>query len=162
MSAALARQASLQMTKPYSSRTPLHDLSGLWTGFYAYDLTDDAVPFTAWLSEDEGTITGSVLEEDITSPEPDGECTSEIIGERHGLDVRFTKIETAGPDGSLRLLRYQGDTDPECCVISGVWFFDDPSESSGTFMMTRISGELKALVQPAAARQGSAGRSNED
>lgn len=150
------------MTKPYSARTPSHDLSGLWTGFYAYDLTDDAVPFTAWISEDEGTITGSVLEDDITSMEPDGECTSEIIGERRGLDVRFTKIETAGPDGSLELLRYQGDTDPECCVISGVWFFDDPAESSGTFMMTRISGALKAAIQPATASESQIGRNTED
>lgn len=150
------------MTNPFASRAAINDLSGLWTGFYAYDLTDDAVPFTAWISEDDGTITGSVLEEDITSPEPDGECTSEIIGERHGLDVRFTKIETAGPDGSLRLLRYQGDTDPECCVVSGVWFFDNPADSSGTFMMTRISGGLKATVHPATARQGSIGRDTEE
>lgn len=140
----------------------MQDLSGLWTGFYAYDLTDDAVPFTAWLSEDGGTITGSVLEEDITSVELDGECESEIIGERRGLDVRFTKIETSGPDGILRLLRYQGDTDPDCCVISGVWFFDDPAESSGTFMMTRISGELKAAIKPAVARPEPTFRPDED
>ena len=25
------------------------DLSGLWTGYYAYDLTDDAIMFTAWI-----------------------------------------------------------------------------------------------------------------
>lgn len=150
------------MNVPDPHRKRIQDLSGLWTGFYAYDLTDDAVPFTAWLSEEDGSITGSVLEEDITSGELSGECESEIIGERRGLDVRFTKIETAGIDGTLRLLRYQGDTDPDCCVISGVWFFDDPADNSGTFMMTRISGELKADIQPSAERREPIVRRNED
>lgn len=150
------------MTEQTPTRKPEQDLSGLWTGFYAYDLTDDAVPFTAWLSEDGGTITGSVLEEDITAAGLDGECESEIVGERHGLDVRFTKIELAEPDGILRLLRYQGDTDPDCCVISGVWFFDDPAESSGTFMMTRISGSLKVDVQLASAASEPTGRADKD
>lgn len=150
------------MTKPAPTRKAVQDLSGLWTGFYAYDLTDDAVPFTAWLSEDGGTITGSVLEEDITSAGLETECESEIIGERRGLDVRFTKIEMAAPDGVLRLLRYQGDTDPDCCIVSGVWFFDDPADSSGTFMMTRISGQLKAAVTPATASHEPTGRTDKD
>ena len=37
------------------------DLSGLWTGYYAYDLTDDAIMFTAWIKEDGGKITGTVI-----------------------------------------------------------------------------------------------------
>ncbi|WP_084418690.1 hypothetical protein [Henriciella litoralis] len=139
------------MTRNASQSRRTNSLSGLWTGFYSFDLTDEAIAFTAWLSEDGGTITGSVLEEDFDGQTPDGECESEIIGQRFGLDVQFTKIEGPLADGNHRLLRYHGDTDPDCCVVSGVWFFDDPSEWTGTFMMTRISGELKARVSTVAA-----------
>ncbi|WP_300378660.1 hypothetical protein [Henriciella sp.] len=135
---------------PPKRRAP-KDLSGLWTGYYAYDLTDDAVMFTAWLKEENGRVIGSILEENLSADGPDAEYEARVTGFRHGLDVRFTKIALDEDTGEPLLLRYHGDTDAECCLISGVWFFDDPSDWTGTFMMTRISGEMKAAVTVRAA-----------
>ncbi len=117
-------------------------LTGFWTGYYAYDLTDDAIMFTAWLSEESGRVTGSVLEENFSIDQAIDEYEADILGERHGLDVRFTKLAIVQPPEISSPLRYHGDVDADCCVISGVWFFDDPSDWTGTFMMTRISGDL--------------------
>ncbi|RIJ15528.1 hypothetical protein [Henriciella mobilis] len=128
------------------------DLSGLWTGYYAYDLTDDAIMFTAWIKEDGGKITGTVLEENFSPEAMDDEYESTIHGFRHGLDVRFTKIVIDDETGDPIMLRYHGDTDADCCLISGVWFFDDPSDWTGTFMMTRISGDMKARVTVGASQ----------
>ena len=75
-----------------------------------------------------------------------------LIGFRHGLDVRFTKIVIDDETGDPIMLRYHGDTDADCCLISGVWFFDDPSDWTGTFMMTRISGDMKARVTVGASQ----------
>ena len=133
------------------------DLSGLWTGYYAYDLTDEAIMFTAWIKEEAGKITGTVLEEDYSTDALDTELEATIHGVRQGLDVRFTKVAMDEESGEPVLLRYHGDTDADCCLISGVWFFDDPSDWTGTFMMTRISGDLKARVTVAAEQTGDEG-----
>ena len=53
---------------PPKRRTP-SDLSGIWTGYYAYDLTDEAVMFTAWLKEEKGRLVGSILEENLSAGE---------------------------------------------------------------------------------------------
>ena len=135
---------------PPKRRAP-KDLSGLWSGYYAYDLTDDAVAFTAWLKEENGRIMGSILEEDLSSEFHEAEYEAHVSGFRHGLDVQFTKIALDTASGEPLLLRYHGDTDAECCFISGVWFFDDPADWTGTFMMTRISGDLQARVGIGAA-----------
>ena len=47
------------MANSSPKRRRTKDLSGLWTGFYAYDLTDDAIMFTAWLKEEDGEVTGN-------------------------------------------------------------------------------------------------------
>ncbi|WP_143435255.1 hypothetical protein [Henriciella aquimarina] len=133
-------------------RHTFSDLSGLWTGYYAYDLTDEAVMFTAWIREEDGEIRGSILEEDLSGEMLDSEYEADIHGFRHGLDVRFTKIALDEDSGDTLLLRYHGDTDADCCLVSGVWFFDDPSDWTGTFMMTRISGDLKARVAAEASQ----------
>ncbi|MEQ8559445.1 MAG: hypothetical protein RIB03_14090 [Henriciella sp.] len=140
---------------PQRRRLP-RDLSGLWTGYYAYDLTDEAIMFTAWIKEDGGKVTGTVLEENFSTEALDGEFEATIHGFRHGLDVRFTKV-ALDEEGEPILLRYHGDTDADCCLISGVWFFDDPSDWTGTFMMTRISGDLKTRVTASASQSGDDG-----
>lgn len=132
------------------SRRRTKDLSGLWTGFYAYDLTDDAVMFTAWIREEHGKVTGTILEENLSDGGNFEEYEARITGFRQGLDVQFTKIALDEESGEPFMLRYHGDVDADCCLISGVWFFDDPSDWTGTFMMTRISGELKARIAVAA------------
>lgn len=140
------------MANELDRRRSFTDLSGLWTGYYAYDLTDDAVMFTAWLREEDGQITGSILEENLSAETLDTEYEAEILGFRQGLDVRFTKVALDEDTGETLLLRYHGDSDADCCMISGVWFFDDPSDWTGTFMMTRISGDMKARVSVGAAQ----------
>lgn len=122
------------------------NLTGFWTGYYAYDLTDDAIMFTAWLTEENGHVTGSVLEENFSIEDTELEYEADILGERQGLEVRFTKLAIVKPPHLSAPLRYHGDVDADCCVISGVWFFDDPADWTGTFMMTRISGELNVGV----------------
>ena len=134
------------MANASPTRRRTKDLSGLWTGFYAYDLTDDAVMFTAWIREENGKVTGSILEENLVDGADLEEYEARITGFRQGLDVQFTKIAIDDETGERFMLRYHGDVDADCCLISGVWFFDDPSDWTGTFMMTRISGELKARV----------------
>lgn len=141
------------MANDSSKRRRSKDLSGLWTGFYAYDLTEDAVMFTAWLKEESGEVTGSILEENLNDDDdPEAEYEARITGFRQGLDVQFSKIALDEENGEPVVLRYTGDVDPDCCMISGVWFFDDPSDWTGTFMMTRISGELKARTAVSTAR----------
>lgn len=134
------------MANASPTRRRTKDLSGLWTGFYAYDLTDDAVMFTAWMREENGKVTGTILEENLVDGADLAEYEARITGFRQGLDVQFTKIAIDDETGEPFMLRYHGDVDADCCLISGVWFFDDPSDWTGTFMMTRISGELKARV----------------
>ena len=149
------------MKRLSSRRLESGDLSGLWTGYYAFDLTDEAVMFTAWLAEEDGKVTGTILEESLEAGALETECEADLVGMRRGLDVRFTKLGPTGPDGELAPLRYHGDTDADCCVISGVWFHDDPAEWTGTFMMTRISSNLKARVAVHAANRAGDDRADE-
>lgn len=124
-------------------------LTGFWTGYYAYDMTDEAVMFTAWIRERDGLVSGSILEESLPGAGEDEEIEAVLSGWRQGLDVRFTR-QVLTKSGSTELPPYyHGDTDADCCVISGVWFFDDPSDWTGTFMMTRISSPLDAGIATA-------------
>lgn len=147
------------MRKEKQIRGRQSGLTGLWTGYYAYDMTDDAVLFTAWLHEEGGIIRGSVLEENLSAADLYDEFESDVLGRRHGLDVRFSKRFLFDFGRKHPPLRYHGDTDSDCSVISGVWFFDDPADWTGTFMMTRIS---KPLTAPVIAQQATRADNDRD
>lgn len=149
------REKAVKHTRPTG-------LTGFWSGYYAYDMTDEAVMFTAWIQEKDGQINGTVLEESLPGVGEDEEIEAVLSGWRHGLDVRFTR-RVPGVSENIDLPpHYHGDVDADCCLISGVWFFDDPSDWTGTFMMTRISGPLEARIATAEShRAGDDGESDD-
>ena len=109
------------------------DLSGTWTGSYAYPGSLDPVPFTADLRDDGGRISGLVHECDWALGSS-AEQSATLAGLHDGASVTFTKIYDSH-DQLVEPIEYRGDLDADACEISGTWTI--VGEWSGPFVMVR-------------------------
>ncbi len=118
------------------------DLSGNWTGVFDYGLGgQDAVPFTARLTDVGGVVWGETLEPNTFARNAGPELRAEVSGSRSGLELHFRKAYHGKPRGGAHPIHYTGHISAGGRRIEGRWRINLPDVPfGGPFVMTRIPG----------------------
>lgn len=106
------------------------DLTGVWTGQYAYRNGWPPVLFTATLIDSAGALSGSTHEDEPVH----GMLFATVSGRRAGSVVSFTKTYEDAP-ATFLTVSYEGVLAPDGDEIEGVWRV--AGSGSGTFLMVR-------------------------
>lgn len=111
------------------------DVTGFWTGDYAYDAGKGlTVQFKADLKQIGAIISGDTTEENTFADQCGKILIAELFGKVSGQYVSFTKAYTNGPPGQEKIL-YQGSISDDGRLITGTWTM--MSMWSGIFRLTR-------------------------
>ena len=111
------------------------NVSGFWTGEYAYDSVKGlAVDFKANLEQVGAILSGDTTEENTFADQSGKILIAELFGKVSGQNVSFTKDYKNGPTGQEKIL-YQGSISDDGTLITGTWVM--MSMWSGSFRMTR-------------------------
>ena len=111
------------------------DVSGFWTGDYAYDAVKGlSVDFKADLAQLGAILSGDTTEENTFADQCGQIMIAELFGKVSGQNVSFTKAYKNGPPGQEKIL-YQGSISDDGSLITGTWTM--MSMWTGSFRMTR-------------------------
>ena len=111
------------------------DVSGFWTGEYAYDSVKGLkVEFKAGLAQTGAILSGDTTEENTFADQCGQILIAELFGKVSGQNVSFTKAYKNGPPGQEKIL-YQGSISDDGSLITGTWTI--MSSWTGSFRMTR-------------------------
>lgn len=134
------------------------DMNGIWSGRYEYFGRGEAVKFTAWFDDQNGALSGTIMEPNSFVPEASEDLQSSISGSRHALEVEFIKQYDTDSGAHDLPIVYSGTVDKDFTLLRGVWVFpDDPQFQKGQFEMSRASvgiehARLHSLLVTAAKR----------
>jgi hypothetical protein len=120
------------------------DLSGRWTGIFNYPAAFPPNGFEAMLEDRDGSIGGTITEQDDDPQGPGGTLHSVVEGSRRGSAVTFSKIYE-DIERMPEPVFYSGTIQPDGNEISGRW--EIPGQWSGTFLMVRNSGAVEAVEE---------------
>lgn len=127
------------------------DLSGYWSGWYAYDLQIrvQAVPFTAWLNvSHDGALIGSTTEPNTFGPVELDDLHADLTGEAGQDWVTFIKTYQPQPGLNASPIGYSGDVNADGSKITGVWTIAVGARSyQGQFELSRASSARKASME---------------
>ena len=134
------------------------NLSGLWMGSFAYPGgAGPTTPFLARIEDHDGRLAGTTIEPDnIVGGQS---LEAEIVGNRQGSAVDFTKTYGGLRGASLEPIDYVGRLSGDGNTVSGVWSLQ---MMNGTFEMHREavweedSEAEEAVVAPLEAAEVSA------
>ena len=129
------------------------DMNGLWSGWYAYSGLSEPVPFTAWVDDTRGTLTGTILEPNTFSPFDLDDLQADMNGARIRSLVMFTKIYRPNQGAHDCPIQYSGTIDLEAEMIRGNWSIVAHHTVEGRFEMRRASrgiseGILRHVLAP--------------
>ena len=111
------------------------DVSGFWTGEYAYDSVKGLkVEFKAGLVQTGAILSGDTTEENTFADQCGQILIAELFGKVSAQNVSFTKQYKNGPPGQEKIL-YQGSISDDGSLITGTWTI--MSSWTGSFRMTR-------------------------
>ena len=111
------------------------DVSGFWTGEYAYDSVKGLkVEFKAGLVQTGAILSGDTTEENTFADQCGQILIAELFGKVSAQNVSFTKAYKNGPPGQEKIL-YQGSISDDGSFITGTWTI--MSRWTGSFRMTR-------------------------
>ena len=111
------------------------DVSGFWTGEYAYDSVKGLkVEFKAGLVQTGAILSGDTTEENTFADQCGQILIAELFGKVSAQNVSFTKAYKNGPPGQEKIL-YQGSISDDGSFITGTWTI--MSSWTGSFRMTR-------------------------
>ena len=111
------------------------DVSGFWTGEYAYDSVKGLkVEFKAGLVQTGAILSGDTTEENTFADQCGQILIAELFGKVSAQNVSFTKAYKNGPPGQEKIL-YQGSISDDGSLITGTWTI--MSSWTGSFRMTR-------------------------
>ncbi len=121
------------------------DLSGQWSGEYAYPRSSGPVtPFIAIIEDMGGRISGTIVEPDRING---GTVEADIAGMRIGTGVDFTKTyHHAASRHYANPVDYVGSVSEDGTVIRGMWSL---LEWDGTFEMRRELSRQEMLERTA-------------
>ena len=121
------------------------EVTGFWTGEYAYDNGRGlVVEFHAELEQAGAILSGNTTENNTFGDQGGNILIAELFGKVSGKRIDFTKSYTNGPPGQEKIL-YQGTISEDGSFISGSWTM--MSMWAGSFKMTRaIEQKPKARV----------------
>lgn len=115
------------------------DLSGYWSGWYAYTGWTERVPFTAWLTMTGDRFTGTTLESNSFALASVSELTATLSGSVNEMRVSFEKVYDRNPGVHALPVRYEGVLDNDYQVISGHWVIHNNNDYvTGDFEMSRL------------------------
>lgn len=116
-------------------------LSGDWTGVYDYaDTPDEAVPFTAALTDVGGVVWGTTQEPNTFSQAVSHDLHATVSGVRSGPEVRFRKVYDGRAENHEPII-YSGHLSPDGNRIEGRWRIASGTASfHGPFVMNRLPG----------------------
>ena len=120
--------------------TEHQDMNGIWSGRYEYSGYGEAVKFTAWIDDQEGALSGTILEPNTFVLSHAEDLQADINGSRMALEVEFTKTYETGSGAHQRPITYSGTVDKAFTLLRGSWVFpEDPAFARGIFEMSRAS-----------------------
>jgi hypothetical protein len=123
------------------------DLSGGWTGEYAYPGgIEPTTPFAALIEDRDGVLSGSIVEPNLFGPSG-GHLGAVIHGYRQESAVDFVKTYDGASDAA-HAVDYVGRLSEDGCTISGVWSVAD---LDGTFEMSRDATDEEPVAAKAEA-----------
>jgi hypothetical protein len=109
------------------------NLSGLWLGSFAYPAGQGpTTPFLASLTDDGGTLRGTIIEPNTIGPSSD-RLEAVLSGSRSGPSVDFTKMYD-GESDAAHAVDYVGRLSADGNSITGVWSLE---AVDGSFEMYR-------------------------
>ncbi|MDE1466149.1 hypothetical protein [Aurantiacibacter sp. D1-12] len=110
-------------------------VKGMWEGAYQYSSSSDVgdFPFKARLTENDGKVSGLVVEEDLN--QGTGTIRAQIEGTIEGRVIRFTKTYIEASNTYARPVEYDCEVNTEGDRITGTWRLPD---DGGTFSMRRV------------------------
>lgn len=129
------------------------DMNGLWSGWYAYSTLSEPVPFTAWIDDSDGTLTGTILEPNTFSSVDLDDLQADIDGLRGGVSVMFSKLYRPHQGAHAYPIKYFGYMDTKTQKVRGKWSISADIRSEGPFEMQRASrsiseGILREVLAP--------------
>ncbi len=119
-------------------------MSGLWSGVYFYG-SGEAVPFSAWIEDLDGALSGTTLEPNTFAPTSAEELEASLSGTRLGTAVEFNKIYAPSTGIVQPPLIYRGQANTDFTEVTGQWKFAGWSSVSGGFKLSRLKSS-KAVV----------------
>jgi hypothetical protein len=118
-----------------------HDLTGQWSGIFNYPHSNPPTSFEAALTDQGGTIAGTIAEPDLFATTEGAVVTASVDGRHSDGQVTFVKLyDLAGKDYDF--VRYEGTVSTDGNEIDGRW--DIPGVWSGTFLMIRAAAAVVA------------------
>ena len=121
-------------------------LSGVWSGRYWVSETDtQGVRFSAWLTLEDGRLSGSILEPSLFGLCEHKENEATLRGHVSEDEVVFLK-SYKGVDHEPGY--YEGELSDCGQRILGRWYFGWPDEMSGRFEMTLKSASQESASRP--------------
>lgn len=129
------------------------DMNGLWSGWYSYSALSEPVPFTAWIDDSDGTLTGTILEPNTFSSSDLEDLQADIDGLRGDLSVTFSKLYRPDQGAHAYPISYVGQIDARNQTVRGKWSISADICSEGPFEMQRASrsiseGILREVLAP--------------
>ena len=121
------------------------NLSGRWTGSYAYPGSLSPVPFEAEVRDDGGKISGLTSESGVENVPQH----ASFAGQHDDHDIAFTKIYDSH-DEWFEPIDYRGAIDADGCEISGTWSM--MNDWSGPFVMVRPKPKRAEIEAEVAAK----------
>ncbi len=113
------------------------DVSGFWTGEYAYDsIAGMRVEFKAELKQMGLEVSGNTTENNTFAENCGPILIAELIGQVSGQNMSFTKTYMNGPPGQAKI-SYSGSISEDGKHISGSWTM--MKMWTGSFKMTRAT-----------------------
>ena len=120
------------------------NLTGVWTGVFDYDSNwGEATPFNAIITEENGVISGEIIEPNTVAQDATPEIFASISGSRAALQVDFIKTYEQRP-GAGHSIRYEGVADAKLSIIRGDWMINGGLGGRGPFVMNRANDGAKA------------------
>lgn len=146
------------MTEPNlrQEMDPQAMVTGFWTGvFDTDDLSFDATPFHAFLTEEGGAIHGEMIEPNGFSPDPISELFSSVEGWRDEEEIEFVKTYENALGAGFSV-RFEGVVEAQKQRIKGVWSVLESEAMggglsfSGPFVMNRVAACIATSAEAAA------------
>lgn len=120
------------------------DLNGIWTGSFGYPVPwKESVSFTAWIDDQAGSLSGTILEPNTFADTAAEELSATVNGARTGIDISFTKVYEPGQGAHAHEIEYSGKANSDLTWITGQWRIGGWIEASGSFEMSRQSGAFE-------------------
>lgn len=119
------------------------NLTGIWRGLYTYPSRGTRALFDATLIESGQWLSGTTHEICSTGPAKGQLICADLLGNRNGARVTFTKTYEPGIPHYTTPIAYDGALSGDATEIEGSWTIS--ARWGGKFLMIRSTGKEQAV-----------------